>query len=74
MSIVYDNYFLRRYCLQQSELHAQIPNGHRTRQYVRDPILPEDRRPAQKDGQAHVAAAQKNRKEQIDRLEKLQAG
>jgi len=61
-------------CSQQSELYAQIPDGHRTRQRVRDTILPEDRRPAEKDWQAHVAAAQKDRKEQNGRLEELQAG
>jgi len=70
-----DYYFLRRrYCLQQSELHAQIPDGHRTRQHLRYPVLPKDRRPAQTDWQAHVTTAQEDRKKQSDRLEELQAG
>jgi len=69
-NIVYSSPY---YCPQQSELHAQIPDGHRTRQRVRDQILPEDRRPAEKDRQAHVAAAQEDRKEQNGRLEELQA-
>jgi len=71
--IIYNYYFLRRYCSQQSELHAQIPDGHRTRQHVRDPVLPEDRRPAQKDWQAHFATPQEDRKEKNNRLEELQA-
>lgn len=66
--------FVVVYCSQQSELHAQIPDGHWTRQRVRDTVLPEDRRPAEKDWQAHVAAAQEDRKEQNGRLEELQAG
>jgi len=59
---------------QQPELLAQISDRHRTRQRVRDQILPEDRRAAQAGRQTHAAAAQEDGEEQCDRLEELQIG
>lgn len=63
---------IRRVVPQQSELSARLSDGHRTRQRVRERILPEDRRAAQQGRQTHAAAAQEDRTEKNDRLEKLQ--
>lgn len=40
--------FISPFFLQQPEILAQIFDRHRSRQHVRDQVLPEDRRPAQK--------------------------
>lgn len=45
--IITKNFF--SFFLQQPEILAQIFDRHRSRQHVRDQVLPEDRRPAQKD-------------------------